>query len=79
MAAGFFFYLVLRASGRLVVAMALHGLWDFGLFTGNLGDEIYAGAGAFIAADVFLAVLLLVRRRHIELPETAELRAGTRG
>ncbi|MFN8026772.1 MAG: CPBP family intramembrane glutamic endopeptidase [Acidimicrobiia bacterium] len=66
--AGFFFYLVRRSTGYIVFAMALHGLWDFGLFTSNLvKDELYWGAALFILADIVLAILLLVRRHHIEL------------
>ncbi len=66
-AAGYFFYLVRRVSGALVVAALLHGLWDFGLLSsGIVEDELYAGSAVFVLADVVMVVLLLVRRRRIE-------------
>jgi membrane protease YdiL (CAAX protease family) len=65
-AAGFFFYLVRRVSGGIVVPIVLHGLWDFGLFTGGVTDEAYAGTLLFILADLVMLVVLLVRRKRIE-------------
>lgn len=65
--AGFFFYLVLRVSGSLVVAMVLHGLWDFGLFSSRTTDELYVGGAVFLLVDVILAIVLLVRRHQIGL------------
>ena len=50
-----------------MLAALVHGLWDLALFTGNVEeDDIHPGAGVFIAVDVLLVVILLVRRRHIE-------------
>jgi CAAX protease family protein len=66
MLAGYFFYLVLRVSGSLAVAMVMHGAWDFGLFSGAVTDEAYIGAAAFLLADVAMAIILLVRRHSIE-------------
>lgn len=66
--AGYFFYLTRRTTGFIVVAMVIHALWDFGLFTTNLSDPMYTGAVVFILMDIVLAIVLLVRRKHIELP-----------
>ena len=71
MAAGYFLYLVLRATGSLVVAMLLHAFWDLGLFTGLITDDIYVGGALFVLADIVMAIILLVRRRHIELEQPA--------
>jgi membrane protease YdiL (CAAX protease family) len=65
--AGFFFYLVLRVTGLLVMAMALHGLWDAGLFTGNTTDQPYIGGVVFLLANLLIAIVLLVRRRRVGL------------
>lgn len=73
MAAGFYFYLVRRVSGGIALAMLLHGFWDFGLFTGNLGEDPYAGMFFFILADVVIGVILLVRRKHIGVTPPGEL------
>ena len=66
--AGYFFYLTRRVSGLILVGMVVHGLWDFGLFTGTLGKDLYPLTAIFILMDIVLAVTLLVRRRKIELP-----------
>lgn len=56
--------------------MIVHGLRDFGYFTGLLGEDgtVYAGIGLFVLADVVIVVILLVRRHRIEPEERA---AGT--
>ena len=65
--AGYFFYLVRRWSGGIMVPAVLHGLWDFGLFSGNIGpDEAYTGAVLFILADLVLGVVVLRRRRKVD-------------
>jgi hypothetical protein len=66
--AGYFFYLTRRATAGLLAAVVIHGLWDFGLLSGNLGENIYAGTLLFLLMDIVLVVILVVRRRHIELP-----------
>ena len=70
--AGYFFYLIRRRSGGLLVPAILHGLWDFGTISGSVvPDKAYAlGTAVFVLADIVLAVLLLVRRHHIEPNET---------
>jgi membrane protease YdiL (CAAX protease family) len=65
--AGYFFYLTRRVSGGLAVPAVLHGLWDFGLISGLVvAGQAYAGRFLFVLADVLLAIIVLVRRHHIE-------------
>lgn len=69
--AGYFFYLIRRSSGGLLVPAVLHGLWDFGLISGSVvAGESYVGTGLFILADVVLLIVVLIRRRQVE-PEPA--------
>lgn len=63
--AGVFFYLVLRVTGSLIAGMALHGLWDAALFTGRITDDLYPPAAVFLAANVIIGIVLLVRRHKI--------------
>lgn len=72
-AAGYFFYLIRRASHGNVLNSVLHGLFDFALLSatvimpkGEQGSPIMAVA---ILMYLVLGVVLLVRRRHIELPK----------
>lgn len=53
--------------------MVVHGLLDFGIFTGRLG-AVYAGTGLLVLAEVVIVIILLVRRRQIEPEKRA---AGT--
>lgn len=65
--AGYFFYLIRRVSGGLVVPAVLHGLWDFGLVSGLVvAGQTYAGANLFALADIILAIIVLAGRHHIE-------------
>ena len=73
MVAGYFFYLIRRVSGTLILGMLIHGLWDFGLLTSVASGKAYAGTFLFILADVVLAIIVFVRRRHIE-PATQSAR-----
>jgi len=75
--AGYFFYLTRRVSGGILLAIVAHGLWDFGLFTGKLGHDLYPLTIVFILVDIVLAVTLLIRRHHIE-PTTAPAHASIR-
>lgn len=63
--AGYFFYVIRRVSGLLVVSMVVHGLWDFGLFTNTLSSPPMPGVVAFIMADVVLAILAIVTVRKV--------------
>ena len=63
--AGYFFYVIRRVSGLLIVSMILHGLWDFGLTTNTLSTPAGAGVVAFILADVVLAILAIVTIRKV--------------
>jgi hypothetical protein len=74
--AGYLLYLIRRLGGGLLLPVIVHGLRDFGLFTSRLGKDgaVYAGTGLFVLADLVIVVILLVRRRQIELEERV---AGT--
>ncbi|MGV9709965.1 CPBP family intramembrane glutamic endopeptidase [Gordonia sp. NPDC003424] len=63
--AGYFFYLTRRVSGSLIVAMVIHGLWDFGLITCNIGDSISLGAALFVFTDIILAIVAIVTIRKV--------------
>jgi len=65
--AGYFFYLTRRVSGGLFVPAVLHGMFDFSILSGAVaGDATYVGGLAAILAYPVVAVILLVRRHHIE-------------
>lgn len=65
--AGYFFYLVRRRTGGLIVGAVLHGMFDFSLLSGAIvKGQTYAGSAAAILAYVVLAVVLLARRHRIE-------------
>ena len=69
--AGYFFYLIRRRSGGLVLAAILHGFWDLGVISGGVvPGKTYVGTALFILADIVILVILLARRRHIE-PEVS--------
>jgi uncharacterized protein len=71
LAAGYFFYLLRRWSGGLLLPAVLHGLWDFGLISSSVvADRPYLGPALFILADVVLAIIVLVHRHRVE-PEPA--------
>jgi membrane protease YdiL (CAAX protease family) len=67
--AGYFFYLIRRRTGGLVVGMLVHGFWDFSLVSNLVADPSHprAVAGLGLVTMVVLVVIVLVRRRHIEL------------
>jgi len=64
-AAGYFFYIIRRVSGMLIVSMVMHGLWDFGLFTNTLTTPPGIGVVAFILADVVLAIVAVATIRKV--------------
>lgn len=57
-----------RAGGVLWLPMLVHGLWDFSLISGIIGDkaELSPGIVLVIALQIVLIIILLVRRRHID-------------
>ncbi len=63
--AGFFFYVIRRVSGLLIVSMVVHGLWDFGLVTNTVSTPPTLGVVAFILADIVLAIVALVTIRRV--------------
>lgn len=63
--AGYFFYLIRRVSGLLIVSIIVHGLWDFGLLTNTLSTPMGFGVAAFIVIDIVLAVVALVTIRKV--------------
>ena len=68
--AGYFFYLTRRVSGGNALNSVLHGLFDLSIITGTaivVDQTGYPGTLAAILAYVVIAILLLVRRHHIEL------------
>ena len=67
---GYFFYLCLRSGGVIFVPMVVHGLWDFSLFSSELGADADAAVTTVlpILAQIILIIVLLVRRHRIERP-----------
>lgn len=67
--AGYFFYLIRRASRGNVLNSVIHGLFDFSILTGTaiaVDQGAYPGGLAAILAYLIVGSLLLVRRRSIE-------------
>jgi hypothetical protein len=67
--AGYFFYLIRRVSRGNVLNSVLHGLFDFSILSGTVvvvRQDIYPASSLAILVYVVLAVVLLVRRKHIE-------------
>jgi uncharacterized protein len=72
--AGYFFYLIRRASGGNALNSILHGMFDFSILTGTaiiFDQKAYAGAVFAIFAYVVIAVVVIARRKHIEPVLTA--------
>jgi membrane protease YdiL (CAAX protease family) len=68
--AGYFFYLIRRYSGGLVMPAIVHGLWDFSLISSYVvEDKAYPGALLFMLANLVLLVIVLVHRHRIEPTE----------
>ncbi len=66
-AAGYFFYLIRRRTGGLLVPALVHGLWDFSLISASVvPGEGYVGTAAPVLVIAVVAVLVLVRRKHVE-------------
>jgi membrane protease YdiL (CAAX protease family) len=63
--AGYFFYLVRRWSGGILLAMIVHATWDFALISSQLGPSHAAYGPTLIAPVALVGVGVLVfRRRH---------------
>lgn len=68
--AGYFFYLTRRVSGGNTLNSILHGLFDFSLLTSTVilvNQGAYPGALAAIVAYILIAIVLITRRKKIEL------------
>lgn len=68
--AGYFFYLTRRVSGGNALNSILHGLFDFSLLTGTVilaNQKAYVGSIAAILAYVSIAIILIIRRKKLEL------------
>jgi len=68
---GYFLYLMRRVSGVIWVPMAVHGLWDFALLSSQLGvgGATYIPSVIAIPVQVVIVIVLLVRRKKIELDQ----------
>lgn len=64
------FYIARRATGTILVPMALHALWDFSAFTQS-GDAPIAAIIALIASIVIVIVALIAGRKRLFTPQVA--------
>lgn len=67
--AGYFFYLIRRASGGNALNSVLHGLFDFSLISCTaiaVDQELYLGAVAGILAYVIIAIVVIIGRKRLE-------------
>jgi membrane protease YdiL (CAAX protease family) len=62
-------YIARRATGLLIVPMAIHALWDFSAFT---GDGNLLGSMATILALIVVVVALVGGRRRLFAPATSD-------
>lgn len=62
---GFVFYLVLRATGALTMAMLAHGLWDYGALSTQVdpaNPSPLVNVAAVVLAVILIGVLILRKR-----------------
>jgi uncharacterized protein len=72
--AGYFFYLIRRASRSNVLNSIVHGLFDFSIISAagiSTDEDPYPGGIAPMLVYVIVAIVLLVRRHKIE-PDTTD-------
>jgi len=63
---GALFYVVLRSTGMLVVSMAAHGLWDFGILSTQLDpSDPHALVNAAPVLVIVILLAVVVRRRRL--------------
>lgn len=63
---GVLFYLTRRATGGLLGAALVHGLWDFGLYSAAVvPGETYAAVPVFFLPHLVLAIVVLLGRNRI--------------
>ncbi len=64
---GYYFYILRRWSGGLLVPIIFHGLWDYGLFSTGLGgnDKTYLPSLVGIVVIAVLLILVLVKHRSL--------------
>ena len=74
--AGYFFYLMRRASGGNVLNSVIHGLFDFSLISGTVilvdQEDYFLGALAGLGAYVLSIAVIVVRRNRVN-PVDAQL------
>ena len=64
--AGYFFYLIRRSTGTLIVGALVHGLFDFSIVTGQLTGDFYTGTLAALLLYPVVGAVVFIRRRRIE-------------
>ncbi len=70
--AGYFFYLIRRISRGNIVNSVIHGLFDFSIISATavvVDQKGYVGTAAAILAYLVVGILLIIRRKRIELAE----------
>lgn len=79
MVGGLLFYLTRRATGGLLGAVLVHGLWDFGLFSAAVvPGETYGAVPVFFLPHLVLAAVVLLGRNRIgATPRPSDLPSGT--
>ncbi len=67
--AGYFFYLIRRASGGNVLNSVLHGMFDFSILSGTVilvDQQAYLGTAFALVAYVVIGLVVVLRRKSIE-------------